>query len=92
VDQDKLPVTVAPEIAIEIVSASDSAEKLERKIEVYLQGGVKEVWAIYANTRHIWVCSSSRTSRLSETDTLTTSVLPGWSLAVGDLFTSALRK
>src|SRR5207237_382996 len=49
IDRSRVPVTVPPDTAIEIVSPSESASDLERKIEAYLQAGTTEVWVIYGD-------------------------------------------
>jgi Uma2 family endonuclease len=41
----------APMIAIEIVSAGNSAEEIDRKTEAYLEEGAAEVWIVYPGTR-----------------------------------------
>ena len=87
-DQDKVPVTVMPDIAVEIVSPSDSASKLESKVERYLAAGVVEVWIIYPVQQHVYVHNSSVVSKLASTGRLSSPLLTGWSIAVSDLFAS----
>src|SRR5277367_3633394 len=41
----------SPMIAIEIVSAGNSAEEIDRKTEAYLEEGAAEVWIVYPGTR-----------------------------------------
>jgi Uma2 family endonuclease len=41
----------APLIAIEIVSESNTARQVERKIKKYLANGAQEVWVLYPKTR-----------------------------------------
>ncbi len=38
------PFSVAPEICVEILSASNSMPEMFEKIELYLQQGAKEIW------------------------------------------------
>ena len=50
VDLEKLPLP-APDLVIEVVSASDRADDLLLKVTQYLAAGVKAVWLFYPNTR-----------------------------------------
>ncbi len=77
----------APELAIEVVSPSDSAEDLNVKVRQYLEAGGKEVWVFYPKTRSVQVSKADgRTVTLSESDTLTTDLFPGWSARVAGFF------
>jgi Uma2 family endonuclease len=85
-DPDKLPVTVAPDIVIEIISPSESAFRVERRINAYLGIGVQEIWIVYPENQNLYVHSDAGVNRLRSTDTLTTPLLPGWSITVSQLF------
>ena len=78
----------APEIAIEIVSPSDSAEYLERKVRDYLELGSTEVWVLYPTTKHIHVFSRTGLLKLFTEEQAIESpdLLPGFSVKVADLF------
>ena len=43
----------APLIAIEVISESNTAGKIDRKIEKYLANGSQEVWVVYGETRRV---------------------------------------
>jgi len=43
----------APLIAIEVISESNTAAKIDRKIEKYLANGGEEVWVVYGGTRRV---------------------------------------
>jgi Uma2 family endonuclease len=43
----------APLIAIEVISESNTAAKIDRKIEKYLANGGQEVWVLYGETRRV---------------------------------------
>ena len=45
-----MPLALAPDLAIEIVSPGDRAADLLLKVAQYLAGGTKAVW-LYPNTR-----------------------------------------
>jgi Uma2 family endonuclease len=78
----------APDLAVEIVSPSDSAQDLESKVKQYLQAGAKQVWVLYPKTRNIYVFSGTQSPRiLEENQTLEGGeLLPGFSVKVADLF------
>lgn len=45
----------SPQLAVEIVSVSNTAKEIELKIEDYHTYGAKEVWVLYPESRHLWV-------------------------------------
>lgn len=51
VDLEEVPLPVAPDLVIEIVSKNDRADDLMLKVDQYFQAGVQAVWLIYPNTR-----------------------------------------
>lgn len=42
---------LAPDLAVEVVSPTDTARELEEKIEEYLDSGVRQVWVLYPELR-----------------------------------------
>ena len=85
-DIERIPVTQTPDIAIEIISPSETARTIQRKVDAYLQWGVLEIWLIDAVTRMIVVHSPGGVQPLSEGAFLTSEFVPGWRLQVADLF------
>lgn len=86
VGEGRTPIRELPGIAVEIVSPSESAVELERKIAVYLEGGVKEIWAIYSATEHLFVHTKSGAKLFDRDAVIETPILPGWSLKVSEIF------
>ena len=86
VDPKKLPVDVPPDIVLEVISPSESAFRVERRINAYLRFGVQEVWIVYHEDRNVYVHSQQGVTRLRATDALSTPLLPGWSITVNQLF------
>jgi len=92
--KDRLPSAMksvycegAPELAVEVVSPTDSAAELNRKVQQYLEAGSKEVWVAYPDTRSVHVHRpGGNTYRAAETDTLTSDLFPGWSVRVAEFF------
>jgi Uma2 family endonuclease len=78
----------APDLAVEVVSPSDSAQDLESKVRQYLQAGAKQVWVLYPKTRTIHLFSAGQSLRiLDENQTLDGGeLLPGFFVQVADLF------
>jgi Uma2 family endonuclease len=50
----------SPLVAVEVVSPSNRAEDLERKIEQYLAAGSSEVWVVYPDTSRVYVYRSGQ--------------------------------
>ncbi len=77
----------APEIAIEIVS-SETASRLEQKIDRYLASGGKSVWVAFPEHRIVRIYSASGSSRkFSHDQTLEDpTVLPGFSAPLSAIF------
>jgi Uma2 family endonuclease len=79
------PLPEPPDIAIEVVSPSESAFHLEQKIAAYLDAGVQEVWALYHFTEHLFIYTVEDIRRLDRTGSIQTPLLPGWSLEMSKL-------
>jgi Uma2 family endonuclease len=79
---------MAPDLAVEVVSPSDLATDLDRKLVEYVEAGVSLVWVVYPETRRAFVFSSATEVRiLSASDELDGgAVIPGFRLALTRLF------
>jgi Uma2 family endonuclease len=78
----------APELAVEIVSPSESARDLNKKVRLLLQAGCLAVWVIYAEEQLVVIHRPDGTSAtVKPGDTLTAAYLAdGWSVPVAELF------
>jgi len=77
----------APDLAVEVVSPSDSAEDLETKVRQYLGAGAKQVWVLYPKTRDVQVFEANRGLVLNGDQVLEGGeLLPGFAVKVGALF------
>lgn len=76
------------DLAVEIISPSNTRREMESKLEEYFAEGTRAVWYVYPLTREIHVFSSPTTCQvLHENDTLTGGeVLPGFELPLKNLF------
>lgn len=90
----KIPhrLTVAPEIAVEVASPSNSEEQLLEKTLTLIGYGTKFVWIVYPDTKVVWVYrpagdGSLNLRKFTETDTLEVgNILPGFSIPIGEIF------
>lgn len=75
-------------LAIDIVSPTDLAEEIDRKIIDYFQAEVGLVWVLYPDSGRVYVYQSPpRVSILERTDTLDGGeVLPGFRLPIAGLY------
>ena len=51
IDLEQVPLPIATNLAIEIVSKNDRADDLKLKVSQYLQAGVQAVWLLYPTTK-----------------------------------------
>ena len=79
-------IPVAPDLAAEVISESESAADAEKKVREYLAAGVTEVWQIYPAERLVRVRTAGGIRDLADDETLETPVLPGFRVAVKTLF------
>ena len=84
-------LAIAPDIAIEVVSPNDQAEALDTKLSEYFKAGVRLVWVVYPQTKSVYVYRPGElAARIGPDGTLSgEDVLPGFSVAVKDLFPSS---
>jgi Uma2 family endonuclease len=75
-----------PDLAIEIASENDTQNNLLVKKQRYRKAGVAEVWIISIETREILIYSEQRNLILSETDLISTPLLPGFSISLEEIF------
>lgn len=80
----------APELAIEIVSPSETARTLNRKVDALLAAGSLAVRVVYPDEHKVRVFLPDGTShRLGPEDVLSLDeLLPGWEVPVAKLFES----
>ncbi len=90
VDLGEVPLPVAPDLVIEIVSKNDRADDLLLKVSQYLQAGARAVWLFYPNTRLAYryvpgklapeVRSREAGDKFEEPE-----LIPGFSLALAEI-------
>ena len=77
-----------PDLAVEIVSPSDTASELARKVKQYIRAGTHTVWVVYPEEKQVHVFDPSGAARILEADQTLSApdLLPGFSVPVNTLF------
>ena len=85
---DTDPWDLVPELAVEVMSPSNSSQATEGKIEEYFEAGVQLVWLVYPKLRKVYVYQSATEVRiLTHKDVLDGgSVLPEFRLPLTNIF------
>jgi Uma2 family endonuclease len=78
----------APDLAVEVISPSETAAEIAHKVRHYLHAGAV-VWVLYPKDRTVHVFETSKSARVLEADDLleSPSLLPGFAVRVSELFT-----
>lgn len=82
------PLTVAPNLVVEVLSKNDEAIDVDVKVEEYLRAGVEIVWIVNPQTRTVRIHRlDGSAALLHERDTITgDTVLPEFKSVVADFF------
>jgi len=88
---ETIPATyleIPPDLAVEVISPSESKPKVEKKTAQWFEFGTRAVWLVYAKTRTVEVRNSSgKNVLLTESDELSGGdVLSGFRISVRDIF------
>lgn len=77
-----------PDLAVEVVSASERVTDVEKKTRHWLDAGTRLVWTVWPNTRTVAVhCPEEEPHFLRSEDTLEgQDVIPGFASPVRDIF------
>jgi len=80
----------APDLAVEILSPSNTAIEMGRKLELYREAGIREYWVIDPENKTLTVyyfqADSSITKTYKNTDTVSVDVLPGLDIPLEQVF------
>jgi Uma2 family endonuclease len=77
-------VMSAPTIAVEVVSPGNTPKAIKIKTELYFEFGALEVWHVYPKTGKVAVYTSV-TSVTEHHDTLTTPLIPGFTMSIAEI-------
>jgi Uma2 family endonuclease len=76
-----------PDLAVEVLSPGDRRGYVERKLALWLEAGTRSVWLVNPRRRTVEVISSLSDRRtLHETDELVDDTVPGFRVAVSEIF------
>lgn len=85
-----MPFAIAPDLTIEVLSASETATEINKKVTVDLEQGVRLIWIVDPMQQTVHEYSGDQVRRLLAEDHLDgRDVLPGFRLALADLFAEA---
>ena len=85
--------SIAPDLAVEVISPNDLAKDLDEKLEDYLRAGVKLIWVINPETRTLQVYYPDGTSRrLHEADEVSGDERDSWLSGAWSPRSSRLRR
>jgi Uma2 family endonuclease len=93
VPDDPLPDLV-PDLAVEVISKSNTKKEMERKLRDYFASGVRLVWLVYPKTQTAEAyVSPEQVRRVGKNQSLDAGdVLPGFRLPLKALFASLKRR
>ncbi|MCC7473976.1 MAG: Uma2 family endonuclease [Pirellulales bacterium] len=85
---------VAPNLAVEILSAGNTPQEMEMKLDEYFEAGAQLVWYIDPTTRSATIYTArDNATTIDTTGTLDGgNVLPGFQVRLGELFDRAERR
>ncbi len=91
VKRDRLDVTArifqgAPDLAVEVVSPSDTVSHLQAKVNVYLANGSASVWVVSPESKSVVVYRPGSMHELNGDQKIEDPLLPGFSAPVSSFF------
>jgi len=89
-DYDNKPFVLVPDIVVEVVSPSDSYSEVNRKVQVYLDDGVKIIWVVDPKNKTVKEYTPQNTDGTTKRndDMLSgADVAEGFELTVSEIFT-----
>lgn len=77
----------APDLAVEVISPSNTLREMDRKVSDYFKGGCKRVWIVHPQEREVYIHGLSGVALCKEEELLEDSeLLPGFRPKVAALF------
>jgi Uma2 family endonuclease len=88
---DKRGCIGAPDIVVEVLSPGNNSKELKNKYEAYEEAGVKEYWLVSPQDQWLRIYTLTDGKFIESPyfvagDTVTSAILPGFSLDIGGLF------
>jgi Uma2 family endonuclease len=79
--------TGGPDLAIEVISPTNTLREMDRRVSDYFKGGCKRVWLVYPEEREVYIQGLFGVTRHMGDDSLEDpELLPGFSVKVSTLF------
>lgn len=76
-----------PDLAIEVISPSNTLREMDQKVSGYFAAGCKRVWVVYPEEREVYIHGLRGVTRRTAEDLLDEpELLPGFSIKVSSLF------
>jgi Uma2 family endonuclease len=87
-DHNERPLELIPDFVAEVVSPNDKYTDINKKVDVYLQDGVRLIWVLDPFVRHVVVyAAGQRPEHFAGSDTLDGgSVIPDFEIGLDALF------
>ncbi|CAN5664225.1 Uma2 family endonuclease [soil metagenome] len=87
-DEQRGFLDLAPDLAVEVLSPSESLRSIREKVSAYLDGGTQAVWVVDPVRRSVTVyLADGSITLLSEDEDLTGGdMLPGFNVTVAEIF------
>ena len=79
-------IPIAPDLAVEVISQSESAAYAEKKLREYLAAGVVEIWQVYPDEKIVRVHWNKDVQTLEAGDTLRSRVMEGFEAPIDKFF------
>jgi Uma2 family endonuclease len=76
----------APALAVEIISESNRADQMDRKVKKYLSNGGVEVWLVYPKTESVWVFRPGHAEEFR--GELRSAIIPGLTIHLDRVFSA----
>lgn len=77
----------APDLAVEIISPSETVQEIQDKLDDYLRTGVREIWQVYPSSRQVIVYKiDGHPVIYTSEQSITTDLLPGFEMTVQEMF------
>lgn len=81
------PIEGAPDLAVEVVSPSNTPRKIDERISDYFSAGCRRAWVVYPEEREVYIHGLAGVTRRRDNDLLgDTELLPGFLVRVSELF------
>jgi len=82
IDLGKTPIPFAPDIAVEVLSPSEVAMDVNRKVEEYLSGGSREIWVLDYENKQMFVHTNDSIRKVAGKSNMESALLPGFVVTV----------